>query len=662
MQVDKWTDKELERLEARIKKEYKKAGDDLAEYYDHYINGYDEVKGGDTIHHAGLYERRAKEYEAYKSGAYKDPTGKYTDEEMFNRWLASQEGRGQHIELMMKQMDDRLQDAGKIARDYTNGVLPSVWINNNNAVADLAQASAMEQGVTGVRFDLVDEYTVKRLMEGSREVRPYKPIALDLPKMSKYNRTKLQNAVLEGILAGDSIDKMAKRFEKVVGMNRSNAIRNARTAVTGAQSAGKQARYEDLADKGCTATKIWVATEDDRTREEHAEADGQEVDYNEPFEVGGEELMYPADPSGSDWNIYNCRCTTRAGKFIFHSILSDRARELDTIEVSDSMSMNYNDMLSQRDEIKGRLEQAREEQKQTELEALTTMDAVAWEKAGKLSEEVKEIEKELDVITGNIKKAQGERADELMKSLVDKGYCEKAFIPNVMSIDAMDAIEKSLDSLIGGQGLPPVKSVVYDSKNCALRGCVAYYDPYSDSIRLSSKFKMSNEEYAEYHAGNVKKYADYRAKHDIVGLSEKFMAEAQQRYDEATDKAHKHFALQDYQNALINKNIERKSIPESLADIITHEYGHAIQIKATDNIYSNNAKIFGHDILKAKDASWNPNDLAGKVLASELGAYAIESPLECFAEAFTAYQKGIPMSKELTELVESAIEKVGVSK
>lgn len=57
-------------------------------------------------------------------------------------------------------------------------------------------------------------------------------------------------------------------------------------------------------------TKTWVAVMDDHTRPEHAEADGQEVDYDEPFEVGGEQMMEPMDDSlgASDWNIYGCRC------------------------------------------------------------------------------------------------------------------------------------------------------------------------------------------------------------------------------------------------------------------------------------------------------------------------------------------------------------------
>jgi hypothetical protein len=56
--------------------------------------------------------------------------------------------------------------------------------------------------------------------------------------------------------------------------------------------------------------KMWVAVLDDHTREAHAEADGQIVNSDEPFEVGGEELMYPGDDSlgASEGNLINCRC------------------------------------------------------------------------------------------------------------------------------------------------------------------------------------------------------------------------------------------------------------------------------------------------------------------------------------------------------------------
>jgi hypothetical protein len=55
--------------------------------------------------------------------------------------------------------------------------------------------------------------------------------------------------------------------------------------------------------------KQWQATLDAKTREEHADADGQIVPMDQPFDVGGELLDYPGDPAGSDANVANCRCT-----------------------------------------------------------------------------------------------------------------------------------------------------------------------------------------------------------------------------------------------------------------------------------------------------------------------------------------------------------------
>ena len=55
--------------------------------------------------------------------------------------------------------------------------------------------------------------------------------------------------------------------------------------------------------------KEWIATLDERVRIDHAEANGQVVDMDKNFLVGGEELAYPGDSRGSAANVINCRCT-----------------------------------------------------------------------------------------------------------------------------------------------------------------------------------------------------------------------------------------------------------------------------------------------------------------------------------------------------------------
>jgi len=60
---------------------------------------------------------------------------------------------------------------------------------------------------------------------------------------------------------------------------------------------------------GTPMMKSWVSMADDKVRESHAEVDtGEFIPIDEPFSVGGEDLMYPADPSGSAEQVCGCRC------------------------------------------------------------------------------------------------------------------------------------------------------------------------------------------------------------------------------------------------------------------------------------------------------------------------------------------------------------------
>ena len=57
--------------------------------------------------------------------------------------------------------------------------------------------------------------------------------------------------------------------------------------------------------------KFWDASGDSRTRPDHSAAEERYrggIPYDQYFEVGGELMMWPRDPSGSASNTINCRC------------------------------------------------------------------------------------------------------------------------------------------------------------------------------------------------------------------------------------------------------------------------------------------------------------------------------------------------------------------
>lgn len=57
--------------------------------------------------------------------------------------------------------------------------------------------------------------------------------------------------------------------------------------------------------------KEWIATNDSRTRDDHEDADGQQVPIEGLFRVGTEQAEYPGHGSLSPGLRINCRCTYR---------------------------------------------------------------------------------------------------------------------------------------------------------------------------------------------------------------------------------------------------------------------------------------------------------------------------------------------------------------
>ena len=96
-------------------------------------------------------------------------------------------------------------------------------------------------------------------------------------------------------------------------LERTSAISRARAGViarTETHSAANFSQHEAAKETGMDMQQEWIAAVDGRERPEHGEADGQVVQMDAAFNVDGERLKYPGDPSGSAHNVINCRCAT----------------------------------------------------------------------------------------------------------------------------------------------------------------------------------------------------------------------------------------------------------------------------------------------------------------------------------------------------------------
>ena len=276
------TDEKLEEMEKRLSAIYSRAENEIQKTADEY------------------FSRFAKQDEAKRKLLEQ---GKLTEEE-YTKWRKGKVMYGKRFSEMKEQCAKQLLNVNKTAVAYINGELPEVYAINYNALE-----SAVD-GVGGYSFTLVDADTVRNLSVTDTSLLPYKEIdpAKDIP----WNMKKINAETLQGILQGESMDKIAKRIMNVQEMNKTQAIRSARTIVTGAENKGRQDSYKRAEKDGIVMKREWIATNDSRTRHWHAELDGVEVDVDEPWVNEFGEIMFPGDPSADPANTYNCRCSMSA--------------------------------------------------------------------------------------------------------------------------------------------------------------------------------------------------------------------------------------------------------------------------------------------------------------------------------------------------------------
>ncbi len=124
----------------------------------------------------------------------------------------------------------------------------------------------------------------------------------------EVNETTLQSLrdeLSEGVGAGESIGEIGDRVSKV--FDEARGFRTETISRTEVGSSLNFGRNEEMTEQG-VEKKMWLAIFSN-TRDDHAEASGQVVKIDESFEVGGESLEYPQDPSGSAGNVINCQCS-----------------------------------------------------------------------------------------------------------------------------------------------------------------------------------------------------------------------------------------------------------------------------------------------------------------------------------------------------------------
>lgn len=280
----RYTEKRQRLLELRLKRVYTEAQKDLQEKLDSFV---------------AKKERKQQEKLAQVKA------GKITEQE-YKDWLSGQVFIEKQWKAKVQQATDILYHSNEKAVSMVRDEQMNVFTENANYQAYQVEKTTGFQN--GVSFELYDMATVDRLIQEKPELLPRSN--LKERKDKAWNQGIIANTITQGIIQGATIPQIAKRIARDTASRNSKAmIRYARTAMTGAENAGRMVTMRRAEDMGINVKKQWLATLDRRTRDSHRHLDGQIRKIDEPFESELGEIMYPGDPEAEPGDVYNCRCT-----------------------------------------------------------------------------------------------------------------------------------------------------------------------------------------------------------------------------------------------------------------------------------------------------------------------------------------------------------------
>jgi hypothetical protein len=276
-----WTDGRIDELRRRFRQVYAQAEREM---------------GDKIVEWAKEYDRQNQEWWQWlESGA--------RTEDEYRAWLEEQVLKRDWLEGMARQLSVDAARADEKCMQMVADEVPRVFGENANWEAfDISRAVGRD-----LNFAIYNEDAVRLLIRDAPDV-VHIP-ALDSGMDLAWNRQHFTSALTQSILQGETLPQAAKRLSMVLGMDERAATRAARTAMNGAESAGRQHSMERAESMGIPLRKAWRAKLDGRTRQSHRELDGTSVPVSGYFVWGDVRAERPGDPTCPAWFICNCRCT-----------------------------------------------------------------------------------------------------------------------------------------------------------------------------------------------------------------------------------------------------------------------------------------------------------------------------------------------------------------
>lgn len=266
LELDKQTQKLITRHERNIKKNYKKALDDLRKQI------------------ADLYEK------------YGDSEGKLSLETM-NKYA--------RLDNLKKSIQDSLNDVYKANKQEIYENLKEVYKLNSEEVAKLLEKGISYLPNTKINFD-----GILKTLDVAKTINQEMAGLNWAERLGKHRSDVIYNVertVREGLYNGDTYKTMAKRLKDSLEGDVINPTRIVRTEGARVMSTAQTDVLNKVADK-VPMKKIWLSANDERTRDTHVAMHKKEVDYEDVFILPDGTEMFAPLQGGNAKNVINCRC------------------------------------------------------------------------------------------------------------------------------------------------------------------------------------------------------------------------------------------------------------------------------------------------------------------------------------------------------------------
>lgn len=409
----------------------------------------------------------------------------------------------------------------------------------------------------------------------------------------------------------------------------------------------------------------WLTSRDERVRASHAAMDGNLYYWSRstPGEINGRKV-YPT-PGLQPGMDYNCRCVaipiidTESWNMANATPDGQPVANMSTEVISEANKetrdwKKYYSLKNKESSLNEKIKDLEIKKKEAELKFITEASETAGKQARAYSSKLKEMKSVLDTVVKEKETLQASRAARIAQEMVEEGLAEKVKLSGKMSFEAVDELKKTFEELILRKGYPKVPGIEYNNSYIKMFGgnenAIAMYDMNKKTIFLGEKAK-DLKSFNDHHKLAAESYLKFKEK--LMTIWKDRVKKLEQEIKDATDKGTKYLREKDLRDVLSDINPPRNTVPENFAEVLKHEYGHFIHDKASEV-----GKLFEAKALKARkinDSWFWTDDLKGKLTASYISKDATTSPLECFAEAFTAYLKGEKIPEVLKDIVESAI-------